>query len=96
MARPFLIGIVAALIAAAAPNPQSRAQDRPAIPSDAVARAALDALRRALAEALLHLPHYTAPEINDRGDIIIRRKPAPAPSPPASTRPADRPDETST
>lgn len=96
MARPSLIAMIAVLIAAAAPGPALRAQDRPSVPTDAVARAALDALRRTLAEALTGLPHYAAPEINDRGDIIIRRVPTPAPAPPPRGRPAPRPDEIET
>ena len=42
----------------------------------------MDSLMRALELLILQIPQYEMPEINDRGDIIIRRKNPPQPKAP--------------
>jgi len=76
-----------ALAQTQAPTPPQ--DDRPG----ALAREAIDKLMRALSLAIENLPQYAMPELNDNGDIIIRRlnpraeKPRPrAPGNPDETR----------
>jgi hypothetical protein len=57
-----------------------------------LAREAIDKLMRALSSAIENLPQYAMPELNERGDIIIRRINPRAEKP----RPSDNPDETRT
>lgn len=62
-----------------------------------LAREGADRLLRALEGLIRLIPQYEAPELNDEGDIIIRRKrpgqdPAPVPKP----RPKPEVDETET
>ncbi|MBL8698096.1 MAG: hypothetical protein JNK67_06975 [Alphaproteobacteria bacterium] len=102
MARLPLAGALACLLACGCVGLTALAQTRPAEPPatpaapDAIARAALDALRRALAEALQGLPQYSAPEFTERGDIIIRRIPAAPPVTPPRSRSVPRFDDVST
>ena len=78
-------GPVFAQAQAPAPPPE---EDRPA----ALAREAIDKLMRALSLAIENLPQYAMPELNENGDIIIRRlnpratKPRPKPQSPDETR----------
>ena len=78
-----------ALHAQTQPAPQQQEGD-PGV----LAREAVDKLMRALSSAIQNLPQYALPELNERGDIIIRRlnPRAEKPQPPAS----DNPDETRT
>lgn len=100
MARNPLAGALALLLTVGCAGVQAHAQDKPTSPppgnTDTVARAALDALRRALAEALQGLPQYSAPEFTERGDIIIRRIPAAPPVTPLWPRSAPRLEEANT
>jgi hypothetical protein len=57
-----------------------------------LAREAIDKLMRALAGVIQNLPQYAMPEMNERGDIIIRRINPRAEKP----RPPENPDETRT
>jgi len=74
--------ILAAPVAAPAaeeppPSEQPPSSDDPG----ALARDGLERLLRAL-EAVIHsIPQYEMPEINENGDIIIRRKRHPDPTP---------------
>ena len=89
---------IAALLLALAAGPVL-AQSRPPAPEEerpgALAREAIDTLLRALSRAIENLPQYAMPELNENGDIIIRRvnPRAEKPSPPRA--PAN-PDETRT
>ena len=64
-------------------------QDEPS----ALAREAIDKLMRALSLVIENLPQYAMPEINERGDIIIRRLNPRAEQPP---RHPDTPEGTRT
>lgn len=102
MVRIPLAGALALLLAIGCTGVEAQVQTRDKPPSaapanpDTVARAALDALRRALAEALQGLPQYSAPEFTERGDIIIRRIPATPPVTPLRPRSAPRFEEANT
>ncbi|HJS31119.1 MAG TPA: hypothetical protein VJ924_03930 [Alphaproteobacteria bacterium] len=85
--------VAAALIAAAtlgAPAADLRAQQGP-VPRDEApaeqAREAIEKLLRALSQAIANLPQYEMPTMNERGDIIIRRK-----NPPATKTPEPPPE----
>jgi hypothetical protein len=67
----------------AARTPGQQAQNQ----APRAADARVDALMRALDRAVRELPGYAAPEIDARGDIVIRRQPAP--TPPARARAPD-------
>ncbi len=69
-------------------QPPAEQQDDPGT----LAREAVDKLMRALSSAIQNLPQYAMPELNERGDIIIRRLNPRAEKP----RPPDNPDETRT
>jgi hypothetical protein len=93
LSRAF-IGVL--LAATAAAPPPARAQAAPQAEQQepgALAREAIDKLMRALSLAIENLPQYAMPELNENGDIIIRRinpraeKPRPtAPKNPDETR----------
>jgi len=83
-------GAAPALAQAQSPAPAPQ-EDQPA----ALAREAIDKLMRALSLVIDNLPQYAMPELNENGDIIIRRlnppraeKPRPqrAPEAPSGTR----------
>ncbi|HEY4136790.1 MAG TPA: hypothetical protein VGO34_16425 [Alphaproteobacteria bacterium] len=64
------------------------ANDRPdARRPGEIARDGVETLLRAFDEFAAALPRYALPEINDRGDIVIRRKNPPPPVP--ELRPSD-------
>jgi hypothetical protein len=67
------------------PPPPSAQEQSP----EALLRAGIENLLRALGLALQSLPQYEMPQINEYGDIIIRRvNPArPRPTPPSSEEP---------
>lgn len=88
--RPAWIGL-AALLAAALLAPggpalgQSGGGRDPQSQAEALAREAVEKMMKALDLLLQSVPQYEAPEINEQGDIVIRRKhPAPTQKPPAS------------
>lgn len=91
------LAIGAALCAALAAAP-AYAQVQTQAPKDespgALARDAIDKMMRALQLAIDNLPQYAAPELNDNGDIIIRRLNPRADKP--RPRQPDSPDETRT
>jgi hypothetical protein len=68
-----------------APNPP----DWPSPQTEAKLRGAIDQMVDAFAELLREVPRYAPPEINQNGDIILRRLTPPAgpPSGPPSRRP---------
>lgn len=90
--------IAALMLAAAVAQPALAQQDPPRAPDkdqpSVLAREAIDKLMRALSLVIENLPQYAMPEINENGDIIIRRLNPPraekerpkAPSPPDGTR----------
>jgi hypothetical protein len=99
IARLRTVALVAGLGLAALPalaeDGTRSAPPREPVP-DALGRIALEALLQALGQALSAVP-YAMPEVNERGDIIIRRIPPRAETP----RPLPRPrpqseDEAST
>ena len=45
---------------------------------DELAREGMERMLRALEKLIDTIPQYELPEINDEGDIIIRRRPAPS------------------
>lgn len=59
---------------------------------------AVDSLMRALDLMIEKIPQYEMPEINERGDIIIRRKNPPESTPKSEpeAQPDEGPDETET
>jgi hypothetical protein len=87
-----LISLAAVLAAALVLSPGLvRADDRAGPPGPArpegsarAPDARLEALLQALARALRTLPGYGAPEVNAQGDIVIRRRAAPASLPDAA------------
>ena len=72
---------------AAAIPPESQA--------DALLRAAIEQLVQALGQALHDVPRYSVPELNENGDIILRRLNPPDTSP-IERRPTVTPDEVAT
>jgi hypothetical protein len=70
------------------------AQERGIPPQQALefwAQQAIETLRRSLGESLAAMPQFEPPEINENGDIVIRRKrgptsQAPKPAPRATKR----------
>jgi hypothetical protein len=82
-------GATPALAQAQAPAPPESQQP------GALARDAIDKLMRALSLAIENLPQYAMPELNENGDIVIRRinPRAEKPKPP---RAPGNPDETRT
>ena len=82
--------ILIALPAYAQSQPPSPQEERPG----ALARDAIDKMMRALQLAIENLPQYSMPELNENGDIIIRRINPRAEKP--RPRVPDNPDETRT
>lgn len=89
LGRPVAVALVVAATLGA-PVADLRAQQGPA-PSDEApaeqAREAIEKLLRALSQAIANLPQYEMPTMNERGDIIIRRK-----NPPATRTPEPPPE----
>jgi len=91
---------LAAALGFAAPAAFAEEPPRPPVPPeqflDQLGRTAVESLLQAMREALAAVP-YAMPEVNERGDIIIRRLPPrpDAPRPPTRRTPSG-PDETST
>ena len=96
MLRPTVF-LLAALLACA--SPVAAAEDKPPSPSDEaaeLARQAAEKMIQALRLLIDKIPQYEMPEINENGDIIIRRKhktdeppaekPPEKPAPPKDTR----------
>jgi hypothetical protein len=79
-----------ALPAYAQTQPPAAQDERPG----ALARDAIDKMMRALSLAIENLPHYAMPELNENGDIIIRRVNPRAEKP--RPRQPGSPDETRT
>lgn len=75
-------------IAADADKPP--APDTPAAPGE-LAREGLAKLLQALDKLIESVPQYQMPEINENGDIILRRKRPYGPTPPAPS--PDQPDK---
>jgi hypothetical protein len=91
LSRAFIATLVLGVAAgpALAQAPAQPEQEQPG----ALARDAIDKLMRALSLAIENLPQYAMPELNENGDIVIRRinpraeKPRPrAPQGPDETR----------
>ena len=96
MSKSLCALMLAGLLAVLAPAPATLAQSQPPTTEDqpsALAREAIDKMVRALSLVIQNLPQYAMPEINERGDIIIRRLNPRAESP---RRAPDGPDETRT
>ena len=77
---------------------QTREEPRPS-PQDqqsaeALAREGMEKLMQALRQMLLTVPQYDMPQLNERGDIIIKRRNPPAPKPPSAKPPAGKPPAT--
>ncbi len=64
--------VLAALLALAPAT--GRADEHPTARAEQLLREATENLMRALETLLLAIPLYEMPEVNDDGDIIIRRK----------------------
>ena len=91
MRASLAAGVLAAALAASTPS-AAQTEDRP---PEELAIEGIERLMQAL-EAFIHsIPQYEAPEINEEGDIIIRRK-RPSESEPEPTPTAPDLDETST
>jgi len=61
--------------------PWPPSQPSPGGDAGALASAAIEQLIRALGAALQNLPQYEMPALNERGDVIIRRKNPKPPEP---------------
>lgn len=68
--RRSLLCALAVILCTASPVPADQPRDDP----EALAREGLGKIVRALELLLLSIPQYEKPEINEHGDIIIRRK----------------------
>lgn len=67
----------------------------PSPQTEAKLRGAIDQMVDAFAELLREVPRYAAPEMNENGDIILRRLPSPgAPQPPVRRTPRQDEDKT--
>jgi hypothetical protein len=87
-AKPLMLALFLTLALSAAGRPAAAEPPMPTPPltgtdAEALARAAIEQLVRALGLALQSVPQYEMPRMNDEGDIIIRRS---NPRPP-DTRP---------
>jgi hypothetical protein len=100
---PAAVALGLALAAAPAPASPVAAETPGAAPPESgvpqlddeaarLAREAAEKLLQAFGLLIDSLPQYEAPELLPNGDIIIRRKPKPAPGSPGKTRPAPAPD----
>lgn len=79
-----------------AERPPGRESPRDQPSAEALAREAVEKLVQALSVLLKSLPQYEMPEINDDGDIIIRRvrpKREPGPAPAPRRQPSPLPEE---
>lgn len=86
-----LAAVLLVLSLTAAP---AAAEEQRRSPGELVDEAA-QTLLQALRAMLQAIPQYAAPEINDNGDIIIRRiRPEDKPEPPAEPDQPDRPLQT--
>ncbi len=68
----------------AAPAKLTADEATPQEAPDELAREGVEKLMRALRAMMEKIPQYELPEINDRGDIIIRRR-----RPPEKAKPSD-------
>ena len=79
MRRVVAALLMAAWIACAASAAHAGPTDSPVSPiqpnsqADVLLRAAIEQLVQALGQALHDVPRYGLPEVNDNGDIILRR-----------------------
>jgi hypothetical protein len=93
-----LRAVIAALALAVAGSPALAQSRSPAPPQEErpgeLARDAIEKMMRALSLAIENLPQYALPELNENGDIIIRRLNPRAEKP--RPRPPENPDETRT
>ncbi len=87
---------------ARAGSPQGSSSD-PAVPSippnsqaDVLLRAAIEQLVQALGQALHDVPRYALPEMNEHGDIILRRVDPPPEKAPVERGPTITLDEVAT
>jgi hypothetical protein len=87
MKRAFLVPMLGTALALA-PEPGAAQQPTPAPRAEeqspeALLRSGIENMLRALGLALQNLPQYEMPQVNEHGDIIIRRvnplKPRPSP-----------------
>ncbi len=82
----------AALVLLAASPVLAQQQNSPADDAAEAAKEALGKIMRSLSGVISSIPQYQMPEVLPNGDIILRRKPAPAPAqkqpptPPGQTR----------
>ena len=77
LALSIALGVAApATLAAEEPTPRAAPEE--------LAREGVDKLMRALRAMMEKIPQYELPEINDQGDIIIRRR-----RPPEKAKPSD-------
>jgi len=101
MRRVFAALLAAAVLAFAVPGAHAGATESPVPPvppnsqADVLLRAAIEQLVEALGQALHDVPRYALPEVNDNGDIILRRL-KPSEPPPVEHGPTVTPDEVAT
>ncbi len=89
--RILVVFLVALAIIAAAPTSLRAAQHDQRGGAEDMAREAIEQLMRALELMIDSIPLYEMPEIDENGDIIIRRKhrtPRPESDPPAAPKAA--------
>lgn len=87
------------LAASVEPEPKPAPAPAPANPSAPaeLAREGMAKILQALEKLLESVPQYQMPEIDENGDIILRRKRPETPVPPAPSSPApNQPDSTKT
>jgi hypothetical protein len=80
----FALVVLSSLPAAAEPSAGPLVNQDEARRPGEIAREGIDTLLRAFDQFVAAIPQYALPELNGRGDIIIRRK---NPPPPASHAP---------
>jgi hypothetical protein len=101
LSRLIAVAMVLALTGAGVPAAGLAAEQKPepgpAERAEQAIKQGAEQLMRALELMLRAVPQYEMPELNERGDIIIRRKNPPPnkPAPPGKDKPAP-PDETNT
>lgn len=77
---------------AASADKEPPAPAEPAAPGE-LARQGLAKMLQALEKLIESVPQFQMPEINENGDIILRRKRPDAPVPPAPAPSPDQPDK---
>ncbi len=85
--KPFIALFLSLALASAGPGPVRADEHGEGAGAEEMARDGIEQLMRALEAFIDMIPQYEMPEINEQGDIIIRRKREPEIPPQEETDP---------